>query len=138
MPSLNFSTISGHLGSDAETRYTPKGNAVVNFTVATSRKYNDKEFTDWTKVTSWGDSCANLRKGDAVIAVGRMQTRSWEGKEGKKIYVTELIADEVGLVLRGSDTRQRDKTQGTRSEQQQYPAQPGYDPKTADPDDIPF
>lgn len=134
MPNLNLSIVAGHLGGDAETRYTPKGNAVVNFSVATTRKYQDKRITDWTKVTSWGDACVSLRKGDAVIVVGRMQTRSWEGKDGKKTYVTELIADEVGLVLRGSDTRQRDKTQGGRADQEQQPGQQSSD----ESDDIPF
>lgn len=133
---MNFSVVIGHLGADAETRQTSTS-SVVNFTVASKRKHKDKEYTDWTRVTSWGNSCTSLCKGELVIVMGRMQTRSWESKDGKKNYVTELIAEEVGLVLRESDTRQRDKTQGTRTEQQEYPPQPGDDPTTEN-GDIPF
>jgi len=95
--------VIGHLGADPDMRYTANGNAVTTFSVATSRKYTadgvQKEETEWFRIVTWNrlaETCSEyLEKGRLVYVEGRMQTRSWEGQDGAKHYMTELIAQEV-------------------------------------------
>lgn len=104
--SVNKVILLGHLGRDAETRFTPSGAAVTRFSVATSRSWKDqqtnewKEETNWTNVVVWRqENVANyLTKGRQVYVEGRLQTRSYDDKDGKKVYATEVIADDVILV----------------------------------------
>ncbi len=104
--SVNKVLLIGHLGRDAETRFTPSGVAVTTFSVATNRRWKDqqtgewKEETDWAKVVLWrNENLANyLTKGKQVYVEGRLQTRSWDDKEGKKQYTTEVVADDVILL----------------------------------------
>src|SRR6266478_2181140 len=104
--SVNKVILIGHLGKDAETRFTPAGIAVTSFSVATNRRWKDqqtgewKEETDWAKVVLWRqENLANyLTKGKQVYVEGRLQTRSYDDKEGKKQYMTEVVADEVILL----------------------------------------
>ena len=96
----------GHLGKDAETQFTPSGVAVTKFSVATSRHWKDnqseewKEATDWHNVVVWRqESLANyLTKGKQVYVDGRLQTRSYDDKDGVKRYVTEIVAEDVLLL----------------------------------------
>lgn len=92
----------GNLGQDPEVRHTNSGQAVANLRVATSRKFKDKdgtwqEQTEWHTVACWGRTAETagqyLRKGSKVFVEGRLQTRSWDDKEGKKQYRTEVVAD---------------------------------------------
>ena len=107
--SLNKVMLIGNLGKDAETRHTPSGTAVTNFTVATTARIKDsatgdwKEKTDWHDVVLWrGDRVAQyLTKGKKVFIEGRLQTRSWEDQKGEKRYRTEVICDSFGLMLLG-------------------------------------
>jgi single-strand DNA-binding protein len=104
--SVNKVILVGHLGRDAETKFTPGGAAVTRFSVATSRRWKDqqsgewKEETDWSNVTLWRqENLANyLTKGKQVYVEGRLQTRSYEDKDGKKVYATDVVADEVILL----------------------------------------
>lgn len=104
--SVNKVLLIGHLGRDAETKYTPSGAPVTRFAVATSRSWKDqqtnewKEETNWTNVVLWRqESLANyLTKGKQIYVEGRLQTRSYEDKDGKKVYATEVVADEVILL----------------------------------------
>jgi single-strand DNA-binding protein len=97
--------ILGRLGKDAETSFTPGGSAVSKFSVATTRQWKDKttnefkEETNWTNCVLWGQEKLGpyLQKGKQVYVEGRLQTRSYE-KDGKKVYVTEAVADEVILL----------------------------------------
>lgn len=105
--SLNKVLLIGHLGKDAETRHTPSGIAVTNFSLATSRRFkkNDEwvEETDWHDIVLWrGDNVAPyLLKGVQVHIEGRLQTRSWEDDSGQKKYRTEVVVDMGGLILLG-------------------------------------
>jgi single-strand DNA-binding protein len=100
--------LAGVLGRDAETKFTPSGQAVTNFSVATSYSYKQKnsdewlENTEWTNVVLWGQEklASYLTKGSKVSLTGRLSTRSYEDKDGHKKYVTEVIADNV--VLQGT------------------------------------
>ena len=105
MAGINKVIIVGHLGKDPEVRYTPSGSAVANFSVATSETWKDKttgekkERTEWHRIVAWdklGEICGEyLSKGRQVYVEGRLQTRSYDDKEGVKRYTTEIIATDV-------------------------------------------
>ena len=104
--SVNKVLLIGNLGRDAETAYTASQIAVTKFSVATSRRWKDqqsgewKEETDWTRVTLWrGENVAPyLTKGTQVYVEGRLQTRSYDDKDGKKVWATDVVADQVILL----------------------------------------
>ena len=104
--SVNKAILVGNLGRDAETKFTPGGAAVTRFAVATSRRWKDqqsgewKEETDWTRVVLWrGENVAPyLTKGTQVYVEGRLQTRSYDDKDGKKVWATDVVADQVILL----------------------------------------
>jgi len=104
--SVNKVILLGHLGKDAETKFTPSGVSVSKFTIATNRRWKDqqtgewKEITDWHNVVLWrAENVANfLLKGKQVYVEGRLETRSYEDKEGQKKYFTEVVCDELILL----------------------------------------
>jgi single-strand DNA-binding protein len=104
--SVNKVILVGNLGRDAETKFTPSGVSVTRFSVATTRSWKDqqsnewKEETNWTNVVLWRqENLANyLTKGKQIYVEGRLQTRSYDDKDGKKVYTTEVVADEVILL----------------------------------------
>jgi single-strand DNA-binding protein len=104
--SVNKVILVGRLGRDAETKFTPGGAAVTRFSVATNRRWKDqqsgewKEETDWTNIVLWrAENLANyLTKGKQVYVEGRIHTRSYDDKDGKKVYSTEVVAEEVILL----------------------------------------
>jgi single-strand DNA-binding protein len=108
--SVNKVILLGNLGRDAETKFTPGGTAVTKFSIATSINRKDpnsgewKEETNWTNVTLWkAENLANyLLKGTRVYLEGRLQTRSYEDKDGKKMYATDVVVDARDVVLLGS------------------------------------
>jgi single-strand DNA-binding protein len=104
MAGVNKAILIGNLGRDPELRYTQNGQAVVNFTLATSENWTDKsgermERTEWHRIVVWGkvgELCAQyLSKGRTVYVEGRIQTREWEDKDGNKRYTTEINAQTV-------------------------------------------
>jgi single-strand DNA-binding protein len=110
--SINEVRLIGRLGQDAESRFTPSGVNVLSFSLATSRRWKNKktdewqEETDWHKVIHWnGENVASfLTKGKKVYVAGRLQTRSYEDKEGVKKYITEIVTDGgSGLILLSFD-----------------------------------
>jgi single-strand DNA-binding protein len=106
--SLNKVMLIGNLGKDAETRFTPGGASVTNFTLATSRRWKDQQSGEWKEETDWHDIvlwrsenlAQYLLKGKQVFVEGRLQTRSWEDQNGNKRYRTEVIAENL-ILLRG-------------------------------------
>jgi len=109
MASLNKIILIGNLGSDPEMRYTPNGNPVTSFRMATSRRYSTsngerKEETDWFTVTVWGkqaESCNQyLAKGRQAYVEGRIHARSWEGQDGKMRTNLEVTANRVLFIGR--------------------------------------
>lgn len=104
--SVNKVILVGNLGRDAETKFTPSGVSMTRFSVATGRRYKDqatgewKEETDWSNVVLWrAENLAQyLTKGKQVYVEGRLQTRSYEDKDGQKRYSTEVVADDVILL----------------------------------------
>lgn len=103
MASVNKVFVIGNLGRDPEVRFTDGGQAVCNFSVATTDVWNDKsgqkqERTEWHRIVAWGKTaelCGEyLKKGRQVHVEGRLQTREWE-KDGAKRTTTEIIASHV-------------------------------------------
>lgn len=104
--SVNKVILIGHLGRDAETAFTANQISVTKFSVATNRRWKDqqtgewKEETDWTNVVLWrGENVAPyLTKGKQVYVEGRIRTHSYDDKDGKKVWRTEVVADDVILL----------------------------------------
>jgi single-strand DNA-binding protein len=104
MAGVNKAILIGNLGRDPELRYTQNGQAVVNFTLATSENWTDRngerqERTEWHRIVAFAKTaelCAQyLSKGRTVYIEGRIQTRDWEDKEGNKRTTTEINANTV-------------------------------------------
>lgn len=104
MASVNKTILIGHLGADPELKYTAGGVAVCNFSIATSEKWNDKdgqhqEKTEWHRVVLWNRLAEiakeYLKKGSQVYVEGKLQTRSYEDKDGIKRYITEIVGHQL-------------------------------------------
>jgi single-strand DNA-binding protein len=112
--SVNKVMLLGNLGKDAETKFTSTGISVSKFSLATGRRQKDaqtgewKDITDWHNVVVWKtENIANyLLKGKQIYVEGRIETRSYEDKEGQKKYFTEVICDANNLVLLGGGSRE--------------------------------
>jgi single-strand DNA-binding protein len=101
---LNKVQMTGRLGADPEMRYTPQGNAVTTFRVASNRSWRtaegeSHEDTEWFRVVAWNklaEICHQwLSKESRVYVEGRMQTRQWQDQEGQTRYLTEVIANDI-------------------------------------------
>jgi single-strand DNA-binding protein len=156
--SVNKVILIGHLGKDAETKFTPSGVARTVFSIATNRRWKDqqtgewKEETDWHNVVMWRqEGVANyLTKGKQIYLEGRLQTRNYDDKDGRKIYVTEVVADDVILLSgRGEGGGDMPQTSAPRGPQRvSTPAAPAAPPAPAHDespdaggvtdDDVPF
>jgi len=104
MAGLNKVMIIGNLGTDPEMRFTPNGNPVTSFRIATSRNYTSpegerKQETEWFDVVTWNrlaETCNQfLIKGKRAYVEGRLRTRNWEGQDGQKRSRIEIIANRV-------------------------------------------
>lgn len=146
---LNQIQIIGHLGKDPEVRYLPSGEAVANFSIATTEKWKDKatgeqrEETEWHRVSMFGRLAEiageYLKKGTLVFVQGKLKTRKYTDKDGNERSATEVRGETLKM-LGGRDTNQ-----GERSAPAQRPAAPqrqaaapaagGFDDMD---DDIPF
>lgn len=112
---LNRVVLVGRLTRDPELRYTPTGIAVTQFTLACDRPFGGKEKekeADFIPVVVWrgaAEACANhLAKGRLTAVEGRIQTRNYENNEGQKIYVTEVVADNVRFLESGRKDKRQD------------------------------
>lgn len=132
MRGVNKVILIGNLGRDPELRYLPSGQAVVKFTLATGAKWKDKdgqlqERTDWHNIVAFGrqgEVCNEyLRKGSPVYVEGRIQTRSWEDKDGNKKYITEIIAQSINLLGRKGEPEEEvpEEVGETKTEDEDLP-----------------
>ena len=141
MAGVNKAILIGNLGRDPELRYTQNGQAVVNFTLATSENWTDRntgqkqERTEWHRIVAWGrtgEVCAEyLSKGKKVYIEGRIQTREWEDKEGAKRWTTEINAQTVQFL---GAPRSSEGASGEAGDTAASPTSPSPPPD----DDIPF
>lgn len=111
--SFNQVILVGNLARDPELKNIPSGQTVASFAVATNRSWQDQngetqEAADFHNIVAWGKLAElagqYLTKGRKVLIVGRLQTRSWEGEDGKKNYRTEIVASEINFLDRGNDS----------------------------------
>lgn len=147
MAGINKVIIVGNLGKDPELRHTPQGQAVCNFSIATSESWTDKggqkqERTEWHRVVVWGklgELCGKyLAKGRQVYVEGKLQTRAWDDKDGQKRYTTEVVANTVQFLggAQGASRGASDFGQGGGSDP--FGAPPNFDEGQPSSDDIPF
>ena len=113
MANLNKVMIIGNVGTDPEMRFTPNGNPVTSFRVATSRFFTSpegerKQETEWFTVTAWNklaESCNQyLAKGRRAYVEGRLRSRVWEGQDGQKRTQVEIVAERVLFLDRQAAT----------------------------------
>jgi single-strand DNA-binding protein len=153
---INKAMVFGNLTRDPELRALPSGMNVCSFSVATNRTFKDRdgkkqEQTDFHNVVVFGrqaDTVAQyLKKGSSAFVEGRMQTRSWDGKDGEKKYRTEIVADRVQFGPRSSGAGARSTGAAQGGDDQSMPEDMGptsgggaidYPKDDINPDDIPF
>lgn len=132
---LNKSVLMGRIGQSPELKTTPGGAEVVSFNLAVQRDYN-KDITDWITIVAWNGTATFIskyfKKGDLICLEGSIQTRNYEDSQGKKVYVTEVVADKAHFV--GGKNEANAEPSST-----QKPAMPKADFEEAqDSDDLPF
>jgi single-strand DNA-binding protein len=151
---VNKVILIGNLGKDPEVRFTPSGAAVANFNIATNESWTDKsgqkqERTEWHRIVVWGklaELCGEyLKKGRQCYVEGRLQTREWTDKEGKKNYTTEVVAQTVQFLGGGpgrADGASMGGGMGGGGRRDDFGAPPddlgGPPPSGPGSDDIPF
>ncbi len=144
MASVNKAILIGNLGKDPELRYTPAGVAVCTFSLATTEKWRDKnsnemkESTTWHNIVLWRRQAEiakeYLSKGSPVYVEGRIQTRSYDDKEGQKRWITEIVGDRLQFLgRRGESGGGGGATAAAGS--QDLPEPP---PMSEEDDDLPF
>ena len=134
---MNRVQLEGFTGADAELRYLPSGQPVANLSVATSERYKDskgadQEKTEWHRIVVFGkaaERAGKIRKGQLVTLEGKLQTRSWDGKDGKKQYMTEVVAHKVHVIQLGEQQA---------AEPRREPAKSVEGAQEVSEDDIPF
>ena len=150
--SVNKVILLGNLGKDPELRYTPSGAAVVNFSLATSETYKDRDGnrqtkTEWHNIVVWrqlAEICGKyLHKGKQVYIEGSLQTRKWQDRDGNDRYTTEIVASKMQMLGHSDDNGGGQQGGGREQQPQQQHAgqqhEPMYDEPVFDPDDeIPF
>jgi single-strand DNA-binding protein len=105
--SVNKVILVGRLGKDPELRYTAAGTAVATFSLATDERYKDRDGnqqskTEWHNIVTWrqlAEICGKfLHKGKQVYIEGKIQTRSYDDRDGNKRYITEIVADQMQML----------------------------------------
>jgi len=136
---VNKALLIGRLGADPEVRYTPDGTMVVNFRLATDLQWKDKngerlQKTEWHRIVAYGklaEICSNyLSKGKLIFVEGRIQTRSWEDKDGVKRSTTEIVASNMQML----DSKGQIRSQAAAADGHGL----AEGPEGAQNDDVPF
>lgn len=137
--SVNKVILIGNLGKDVELKTTPAGVSVATFSLATSEKWKDKdgtqqEKTEWHNVVMWRGlaevAARFLSKGKKVYLEGKMQTRTYDDRDGNTKYITEIVADKMDLI----DSSGQQPPQQTQQQTQQQPTSGAW----GSDDDFPF
>lgn len=144
---VNKVILIGRLGKDPDMRYAPSGTAIANFNMATNQSTKDKDgnftdHTDWHRVVAFGRTAEvageYLVKGKLVYIEGRLQTRSWEDKNGQKKYTTEVVCSNMQLLGSRGDN---DAKVDTSPETEEVPDDTATEKVTTEKeegDDLPF
>ncbi|MGH7904340.1 MAG: single-stranded DNA-binding protein [Candidatus Dormibacteraceae bacterium] len=149
MTSLNRVMLIGRLTRDPEMRYTPSGQPVTSFSIATNRYSTGadgerREFTDYHNIVAWNIGKRNLaeqvgqytHKGSLVYIEGRLQTRSWESQTGEKRKATEVVANDVQFLEPRSGAGVAAGAESGSADDLPAPAEDAA--RDVDPDQIPF
>jgi len=154
--SVNKVILVGNLGKDPELRYTTSGTAVANFTMATSERFKDRngeqqKRTEWHNIVAWAglaEICGKyLKKGKQVYIEGRIQSRSYDDRDGNKRYITEIVADQMQMLGRAGEEGDSSSypSRGEEPPHREEPSRSGKNPMDdyTDPpfnpdDEIPF
>ncbi|HDL98030.1 MAG TPA: single-stranded DNA-binding protein [Desulfobacteraceae bacterium] len=138
---INKVILIGNLGADPEIRYTQSGTPVVNFRIATTERWKDKdgqqqEQTEWHNIVAWkrlAEICGEyLAKGSKVYIEGKLQTRKWQDQNGNDRYTTEIIAKEMKMLSPRGTTD--NSNQGGGDGYQDLPPEPSH----GTGEDVPF
>ena len=131
---LNLVQLMGNLGRDAELRYLSNGQPKVEFTLAVDDSYKPKgggdwvEQTQWMNIVMWGDQAERmsdqLTKGTPVYVQGKIQNRSWDDDAGVKHYRTEIIANQVAVLVRPPKREEGQAPKGRQSRSESSEALP--------------
>lgn len=157
---LNKVMLIGRLGADPEVRYMPSGGAVTTLSLATSRRWKDKqtgerrEETEWHRVVLFNRLAEiageYLKKGSQAYIEGHIRTRKWQAQDGQDRYTTEIVADSMNMLDSRSGDGQQGRSSGTQGQSRPQssgprnnapqdsgpiPPQPNFDDFD---DDIPF
>lgn len=147
---LNKAIIIGNLTRDPEQKALPSGTSVTTFSLATNRVWKDKdgnkqESADYHNIVVFGRQAETtaqyLKKGSSALVEGRIQTRSWDGQDGKKNYRTEIVADRVQFGPRsegGASTAKAPAGKAKPVAQKEELDTIQYPEEEINPDDIPF
>ena len=144
MSGINKVILIGRLGADPELKTVTGGNNVARLSVATSENWTDREGqkqerTEWHRIVVWGklaELCGKyLVKGRQVYVEGRLQTRSWEDKEGSKKYTTEIVANTVQFLGSNQSAEARTTSGDNDFGAQNFGPEPAFDNSA---DEIPF
>lgn len=157
---LNRVVLVGRLTKDPDLRYTPNGIAVANFTIAVNRPFSNQQGereADFINCVVWRKQAENLanymKKGNQIGVDGRLQSRTFEGKDGKTVFVTEVVADSVQFLEPKNSTQnrgnqgsyspgyQQNQNQSQNQNQNQNQANPfanDGEPIDISDDDLPF
>ena len=143
--SVNKVILLGRVGADPEVKYMPSGNAVLNLSIATNRKFKNQETgsyedkTEWHRVVFFNKPAETIgqyiKKGQQLYVEGRLQTRKWQDKNGVEKYSTDIISDNFTFIGSKSDTADNNQFENKSNKNsndfnQDVPAQQD--------DDIPF
>jgi len=144
---LNEVTLMGNVTKDPDLRYTPSGAGVLSFSMATNRRYKKGE--EWVdepsfhNIVIWNSAeqlAQRIKKGTRILVQGRIQTRSWDDKEGKKQYKTEVVSDKTILIARYEGAN--DDMGGSRGSASHSSEPAGASDEVTqdsiDPNDLPF
>ncbi len=141
---LNEVTLMGNVTKDPDLRYTPSGAGVLSFSMATNRRYKKGE--EWVdepsfhNIVIWNSAeqlAQRIKKGTRILVQGRIQTRSWDDKDGKKQYKTEVVSDKTILIARYEGAN--DDMGGSRgSSAPSSEPTPEDSTDSIDPNDLPF
>jgi single-strand DNA-binding protein len=154
---VNKVIIVGNLGNDPDVRFMPNGNAVANFSVATSETWKDKqtgeqkEKTEWHRIVIYQRLAEiagkYLKKGSKVYLEGKLQTRKWQNQQGQDQYTTEIVVNEMQMLDGRNSNAQnmpqqaQQASQAPQAQQAQQAQQASQAPQEPDidfDDDIPF
>lgn len=146
MININKATLKGRLTKDPEIKHTANS-SVCNFSIAVDRRFTkqgEEKQTDFIPIVVWGKTaefCSKyFTKGQEILIAGRIQVRNWEDTEGKRHYVTEVVAEKVYFVGKKNDNSNQNiggKTQRQNNTSNQKTNEPAFYPIESD-DELPF